>query len=177
MQSRLRLKWIFLLNKLSKKKRKYSQFVWGEMPIAKAVYLGWKMATLVKTAMQKAKVEQENIAGNVEAPVAFLTLFSINNIGPESQKGHLGGWWYELIYVYVYLYNLVRFPRLDDVCCSFGFIFRLFFSNFVRLCTLILFSTPGWLLQKICMRPFVAFCCCCKIARYKTLARTRTIHF
>lgn len=97
------------------------------MPIAKAVYLGWKMATLVKTAMQKAKVEQENIAGNVEAPVAFLTLFSINNIGPESQKGHLGGWWYELIYVYVYLYNLVRFPRLDDVCCSFGFIFRLFF--------------------------------------------------
>lgn len=92
MQSRLRLKWIFLLNKLSKKKRKYSQFVWGEMPIAKAVYLGWKMATLVKTAMRKAKVEQENIAGNVEAPVAFLTLFSINNIGPESQKGHLGGW-------------------------------------------------------------------------------------
>jgi len=33
----------------------------------------------LETATRKAKVEQENIAGNVEVPVAFLTLFSINN--------------------------------------------------------------------------------------------------
>jgi len=45
----------------------------------------------LETATRKAKVEQENIAGNVEAPVAFLTLFSINNNNGKNVRRAIWG--------------------------------------------------------------------------------------
>jgi len=89
MQRCLRIKWILASKYPQKNKPNY--FELDEMPIAKTVHFGGKNGHPLETATRKAKVEQENIAGNVEAPVAFLTLFSINNNNGKNVRRAIWG--------------------------------------------------------------------------------------